>query len=65
MSNIFGKQLLKDLLSNTTSTESGFTLPKYVTINEKKLNDSITSSFVQNGGSNNFYSSTSSVLHKE
>jgi hypothetical protein len=51
MSNIFGKQLLKDLLSNTTSTESSFNLPKYVTINEKKLNDSITSAFVQNGGS--------------
>ena len=54
MSNIFGKQLLKDLLSNTASTESSFTLPRYVTINEKKLNDSITSSFVQNGGSNRY-----------
>ena len=64
MSNIFGKQLLKDLLSNTTSTESSFTLPKYVTINEKKLNDSITSSFVQNGGSNGFNSVTSSAVQK-
>jgi hypothetical protein len=58
MSNIFTRNLLKDLLNEETS-ENNYSLPQFINIIDKKNNNNFTSSYMPQVGGNDFNHGTS------